>query len=245
MADFKTHMVGAALVSGVATTGLMLAGILPNRELMGYFALGVMGGLLPDVDSDTSIPIRMAFNVLAVVLGFLAVLYFGTRWALVELVLLWGLVFVGIRYGLFKIFTYYTVHRGLIHSIPAGLAFGLGTVLLADRGFGATPLQAWMCGAFVAMGFMVHLLLDEAYSVDLAGRTLKRSFGSAFNLGSLNNLLGTLALYALLAGLFYVAPSPEPFLNSVLDDAEYWRIDQRLLPTGGWFEGLLGWIPGS
>lgn len=233
MADFKTHMIGAAAVSGITATHLMLAGIVNSQELMGYFVLGVVGGLLPDIDSDTSIPLRMAFSVLAVISGFLIVLKFGPRHSLTELILLWGLAFVGLRYCVFNLFLRLTVHRGLIHSIPAGAAFGLATTLLAHRIFGGTSLQAWMCGAFVFMGFLVHLLLDELYSVDLRGIKLKRSFGSAFNLGSWTNPGGTLALYLGIIGLLSLTPPADAFIQNLLVVIDYRELSSQFLPVKG------------
>ncbi|MBS1221254.1 MAG: rane-bound metal-dependent hydrolase, partial [Proteobacteria bacterium] len=124
MADFNTHLMGAAAVSGLAATALVMTGMFPHQAVIGYFVLGVIGGLLPDLDSPTSVPIRIAFAALAVVAGFLVVFTFGRRYSLVELVILWFGCFLFIRYGLFNLFDRVTVHRGLIHSIPAGVSFG-------------------------------------------------------------------------------------------------------------------------
>ncbi len=240
MADFNTHLMGAATVSGLAATVLAMTGVAPSQAVVGYFALGVIGGLLPDIDSSTSIPVRVAFNVLAVTAGFLLVFTFGARYSLLELIILWLGCYFGIRHGLRKLFTRYTTHRGLIHSIPAGVGFGLATVVLADHGFNATAVHAWTCGAFVTMGFLVHLLLDEFYSVNLYGKKLlKNSFGTAFCLGGFNQPLGTVALYAALIGLLLLCPSPRPFADVMLDRAIYRGVVQRLWPTGTWFPGFL------
>ena len=240
MADFNTHLVGAAAVSGVAATALVMIGMAPQQAVVGYFALGVLGGLLPDIDSPTSIPIRIAFTALAVVAGFLMVFTFGDQYSLVELVILWLGGFLVIRYGLFNLFNRFTIHRGLIHSLPAGVGFGLATTVLAFHGLGASAIHAWMCGAFVTLGFVVHLVLDEWYSVDLYGKKLlKSSFGTAFNLGSLRQPLGTAALYLVVVGLFLLCPSPKPFTERVLDRDTYRGVEQHLLPGDTWFSGLL------
>jgi hypothetical protein len=235
MADFKTHTVGAALISGIAATALFMTGEMSNLAVVGYFLLGVMGGLLPDIDSDTSVPLRIASHVLAVIGGFLALFTFGQRLSLVELVILWLACFLTIRYGIFSIFTRITVHRGLIHSLPAGVGFALLAVLIAYHLVGSSALQAWFCGLFVFLGFIVHLLLDEFYSVNLVGMQLKRSFGTAFNLGTLSNPYGTLALYIVLMGLFYISPSPNSFMAFMMDGDIHNRLIDRLLPQQGWF----------
>jgi len=240
MADFNTHLLGAAAVSGLAATVLVMTGQFPHQAVIGYFVLGVIGGLLPDLDSPTSIPIRIAFAVVAVVAGFLVVFTFGRRYSLVELVILWFGCFLFIRYGLFNLFDRVTAHRGLIHSIPAGIGFGLLAILLAFYVFKASATHAWLCGTFVTLGFIVHLLLDEFYSVDLSGRKLlKSSFGTALSLGSLSQPVGTAALYLAVVALFLLCPSPRPFTELMLDRDTYRGVTQRLLPGETWFPGFL------
>ena len=240
MANFNTHLTGAAAVSGVAATVLVMTGLMPRQAVIGYFVLGVVGGLLPDIDSPTSIPIRVTFAVLAVVAGFLVVFAFGGRYSLVELSILWLGCFLGIRFGLFNLFNRFTTHRGLIHSVPAGVGFGLATVAIAFHAFGASALHAWSCGMFVTLGFLVHLLLDEFYSVDLFGKKLlKSSFGTALSLGSFNQPLGTAALYLAVVGLFLLCPSPRPLADLVLNHNIYRGVVQRLIPGETWFPGLL------
>ena len=240
MADFNTHLIGAAAVSGLTATVLVMTGQFPHQAVIGYFVLGVIGGLLPDLDSPTSIPIRIVLATLAVVAGFLVVFTFGTRYSLVELVILWLGCFLFIRYGLLDLFDRLTVHRGLIHSVPAGLSFGLITILVAFHVFTASATHAWLCGAFVTLGFIVHLLLDEFYSVDLSGKKLlKSSFGTALSLGSLNQPVGTAALYLMVVALFFLCPSPRPFTELMLDRDTYRGVTQRLLPGETWFPGFL------
>ncbi len=236
MADFRTHLIGAAAVSGIAATGLMLANVVPEQKVITYFVLGAIGGMLPDIDSETSIPFRVAFNVLAVFSGFLAVLSLGQRFSLVELIIVWTLCFVAVRYGICTAFCYLTVHRGLIHSIPAGIIFGLLTVLGCYHILEGSAMHAWMCWSFVALGFLIHLLLDEIYSVDLMGGNLKSSFGSAFNLGSLAHPLATAALYLAIFGLLILGPRPNYFFDGLLN-GDYHNLLHRALPTKGWFEG--------
>lgn len=238
MADFKTHMIGAAAVSGITATALMLANVLPQNQIVSCFVLGTIGGLLPDIDSESSVPFRVTFNILGVLAGFFAVLSLGKSYSLAELAVVWAAAFVTIRYGICALFARYTVHRGLIHSIPAALAFGLGTVLIAHYLLRTSPVHAWMAGAFITLGFLVHLLLDELYSVNLMGVSLKRSFGSAFNLGSFSQPVGTLLLYALVGMLYYAAPPPAVLLER-LAQGHYQSLRDRLLPQGTWFAGLL------
>lgn len=246
MANFNTHLMGAMAVSGVTATALTMTGMFPHQAVIGYFVLGVIGGLLPDIDLPNSIPVRIAFAALAVVAGFLLVFAFGRRYSLVELLLLWLGCFLLLRYGIFALLDRLTVHRGLIHSIPAGIGFGLITTLIAYHAFNASVIHAWLCGAFVTLGFIVHLLLDEFYSVDLLGKKLlKSSFGTALSLGSLNQPIGTVLLYLAVVGLFLLCPSPRPFVELILDGATYRGVTQRLLPGEAWFSDWSRRLPSS
>jgi len=240
MADFNTHLMGAAAVSGLAATLLAMTGQFSPQAITGSFALGVIGGLLPDIDSPHSIPVRIAFMALAVIAGFLVVLTFGRRYSLAELILLWVGCFALIRYGAFELLDRFTVHRGLVHSIPMGILFGLTTTALAYHAFNASATHAWLCGSFITLGFLVHLLLDEFYSVNLFGKKmLKKSFGTAFSLGRLKQPLGTAALYLAVIGMFYFCPPPRPFTELILNGETYQGVTQRLLPGERWFPGFL------
>ena len=67
---------------------------------------------------------------------------------------------------------------------------------------------------------------------------LKSSFGSAFSLGSLENPAGTLALYLILAGLYWLSPPPDAFLQLIFSGETYRGVANRLWPGQGWFKGL-------
>ncbi|MEE9385570.1 MAG: hypothetical protein V3V08_19345, partial [Nannocystaceae bacterium] len=99
-------------------------------------------------------------------------------------------------------------HRGIVHSVPFAAALGLGTVNLAYRVFQLPVLTCWLAGAFVSFGFVVHLLLDECSSVNLASARMRRSFGTALKLWSRGSWLATAAVYASLALAAYHCPSP-------------------------------------
>ncbi len=240
MADFNTHLTGAVIVSGLAATVLVMAGQFSHQAIVGYFVLGVVGGLLPDIDSPTSIPVRLAFMVVAVIAGFLLIFTFSHYYSLLELVILWLGCFIVIRFGVFNLLDALTVHRGLVHSIPAGIGFGFFTVFVAYHFFDTSAVHAWFCGAFVTLGFFVHLLLDELYSVDLFGKkVLKRSFGTAFSLGDMKKPFSTIMLYFSLVGLFYCCPSPRPFTDLLLHRIDYQSVTRRMLPSGTWFSDFL------
>lgn len=235
MADFKTHVLGAAVVSGVVATGMAMVSAASPQMIVGYFMLGVVGGVLPDIDSGSSIPTRIAFTLVSVLGAFIAVFYFASQLSLLELVLLGALTYGLVRHGLFTLFACFTRHRGVIHSIPAALFAGLVVVVIADKLLAVPVITAWTAGAFVTMGFVVHLLLDEWYSVDMRGMTVKRSFGTAFSLGSLSNPLGTAVLYLSVAGLYSLCPPIHGFIHGLSDAHWQYVFIERLWPSGPWF----------
>ncbi len=238
MANFNTHISVAFVASGVGALVLYKAGMLTGTEFFLCTLTGTVGGLLPDIDSPTSIPIRIAFAALSVIAGFLVAFTFGKHYSLLELIALWTGCFLIIRYGLLNLFTWLTTHRGLIHSIPAGVGFGLATTVLVFHAFGGSAMDAWLCGLFITLGFIVHLLLDEWYSVNLYGKKLlKKSFGTAFCLGSLKQPLGTVALYLTVIGLLLCCPSPRPV--ALMADRTQNVLAQRLWPGAAWFQGFL------
>ena len=98
-----------------------------------------------------------------------------------ELIVLAGaMLYLFIRFGLAALLRKYTVHRGMFHSLPAAIIFGEVAFLLAS---GSVELRIYKAGG-VALGYLIHLLLDELYSIEWSrGRLrLKKSFGTAMKL---------------------------------------------------------------
>src|SRR6516162_7527105 len=82
--------------------------------------LTTLGGLLPDLDSDSGVPVRELFGIAAAVTPFLLYQHLRDR----------GLSTEQTLDVLADVFKRWTVHRGMFHSIPAlliaGLVFYLG-----------------------------------------------------------------------------------------------------------------------
>ncbi len=214
----------------------MLAGMATGPQVILYFVLGTLGSLLPDMDSERSLPVRFAFTLASILLAFVAMFRFAEQFPSVgELILIWLAAFLFFRWSVFWLLETFTVHRGLFHSLPAALLAGLLGVTASFHGLGLSALESWLGGVFVCFGYLVHLLLDEVYSVNLFGARPRRSLGTAFKLGRLDQLPATLLLYLLLPLAWLAAPSAEPFLQLASDPAVYHQVRQRLLPADGWF----------
>jgi hypothetical protein len=164
-----------------------------------------LGGLLPDLDSDSGVPVRELFGLTAA--AFSAVAYFPIRKRLgmppeQALVIVVAIYFL-IRYGASEVFRKTTVHRGMFHSLPAMLIAGLVVDLLFPTG--DWLLRLYLAGG-VMLGFLSHLVLDEIYSVDFMGVAVRfnKYAGSAVKLTS-SSWMATLTCYAILFALCYVA----------------------------------------
>src|SRR5215475_15934044 len=196
MADFRTHLAVASTVSGVLAIGTTVAGVATPKEVVLLFCAGTMGGVLPDIDSDHTIPVQILFSVLAVGLAFMSVFSKADIFSVVELSVLWLAVYLFVRHVLYKIFAKFTVHRGIFHSQLAAVFFLFASAAAAYHLFGLPSITSWLLGCFVALGYMIHLLLDEIYSVDITGARIKKSFGTALKLASLEEFKTSLALGA-------------------------------------------------
>src|SRR5262249_52766563 len=81
--------------------------------------LTAVGGLLPDLDSDSGVPVRELFGLLAATVPFLLVGQLTAHHLSPEQILVvLGGAYIFIRYGLAAYFKRLTVHRGMFHSIP-------------------------------------------------------------------------------------------------------------------------------
>lgn len=207
MANFNTHVSAALGASSLAAAMAVNGGLFDVSQSPWYVSLGVAGGMLPDIDSDHSRPVKHLFTGLA--LGSA-----GAAWLALEnsvsqrsLMMTVLMVFVLVRYAALYFFQKMTVHRGVFHSLLAGAFFALLLVCAQYYMLQASMLEAWLSGVFLMFGFLVHLCLDELFSVDLANGRMKKSFGTALKVYGYQNIPGSVLLFGLVAGLFMVAPS--------------------------------------
>ena len=202
--NYRQHL-GFATAFGViyAVAAYVVVGI---HLLYGAVALFLttMSGLLPDLDSDSGVEMK-SFT------GVLGVLAAVTVWDKADRLeprpsfemhlLLVVLAYTFVRHGLRRVVARLTVHRGISHSVPMCLVWGIATYLYYPST--AHPIRLLMATA-VTTGFMSHLLLDEICSVDLQGARVNKAFGTAIKFWA-PSPWSTLAVYGLLAYLAYRA----------------------------------------
>jgi hypothetical protein len=246
MANFQGHLYGAAVVGSLASLAVYSVGWAGPQQTQALFLLPVTGGLLPDIDSDSSRPVRGFFTLLGVVLAFWISFSLVGQLPVAGLAAVWMLVFLTVRFGVFELVARFTVHRGVWHSWLGALFASVATADIAFQFAGLSPWDAWLAGLFLGLGYFTHLVLDEAASVDLLGRRVRRSFGTALKPCSIAYPWASLAMGAALAAVLLPAPTFDP----VLQAGRYYGISAenlqvRLLGEGGWLDGLRTSLAGA
>jgi membrane-bound metal-dependent hydrolase YbcI (DUF457 family) len=177
MAGFKTHITTSALLGvGYGAAGHYLWGFSPATCVLSAGLCGV-AGMLPDVDSDSGVPLRESLAFGSAVIPMLMLHRFEQLGLSRESMVLAGAaLYLAIRFGVGEFIRRYTVHRGMFHSIPAMLIVGLlGYLICSDN---EEIVRCYKAGALM-VGFLSHLALDEIYSVDLRNVKIKKTFGTA------------------------------------------------------------------
>ncbi|SEI44760.1 LexA-binding, inner membrane-associated putative hydrolase [Allopseudospirillum japonicum] len=210
MANFNTHLSVAALGGGLVALSGHALGVMDLDAAFTAWLLTTLGGLLPDIDSKSSKVVTWLFTALALITVLL--LFEAVRtWPLWQQAMILSAAFVSVAYGAKQVFSRFTAHRGIFHSLLAGALFALLQVLGAYYILALEAVAAWWQGAAVFIGFTIHLLLDEIYSVDLTNIRIKRSFGTALKLWDYRRPLNSIFLLLIVAALAWHAPSPQGF----------------------------------
>lgn len=204
MGNFTHHLTGS-LIAGVAcgTGAMYLFGTSPTDSLACAILCGI-GGLMPDIDSPMSKPTEYIVSITGALapVFVLQALSLNSLTASQILLLSFG-AYLGTRFILKVIIKRFTVHRGIIHSIPTAIIWG-GLVFLAFRN--SPDIVQNLAASSAIIGFLTHLLIDEMFSMmDISGGkfTPKASSGTALKfLGS--TIMITVALYLCVAFVLYL-----------------------------------------
>lgn len=207
MADFRTHITVAATISTPLALGVFGLGMSSINEAILYALAGTFGGILPDIDADESISIRLVFRLLgALTAGLILILFMDSlvhwQWIVTAIAGYWC-----VRFPLQWVFAQFTRHRGALHSLLANVAFAAVAVPLTYYLFALPARTAWGVGGFIFLGATIHLLLDEIYSIELSKMRVKRSFGTALKLTDWGAPFASLALVALCVIGFWLSPT--------------------------------------
>jgi hypothetical protein len=235
MANFTTHIAVGTVVSGAAATLTLAANVISPESLVAVALAGVVGSILPDIDLKESRPSRALFAGLGVFASFCALFAVAPRFSIAEMWLVWLTTLVLVRYGLHMVFHRFSYHRGIWHSLLAGLCCWFATATVYHRLLGFHEGVAWLAGGFVFLGYLTHLILDEIYSVDLFDARIKTSFGTALKLYDAKHVGDSAVVAALTAIAFWAAPPSKPFVDGITSRQLWAGLQHRLLPQDKWF----------
>jgi hypothetical protein len=213
MAMFPTHIKCSTLAGiGGGTIAFVGYGVPLTTSMVGA-GLCCIGGILPDIDSGPGIPLREITTFLAsVVPTMLISRLLAYHFTQESLILTGAAIYVGIRFGLSHFLRHYTVHRGMFHSFPSMAIFGELTYLLF---YGESMFVRLFMVSAVCLGFFIHLLLDEIYSVEWDGKPrLKKSFGTAMKFVG-NGWWPNVTCYAKLALLTYLVMNDPSVISQI------------------------------
>lgn len=225
MANFKTHFNIAAACTGITSAVLLSAGHTDVNTALWLWFLGTIGGLLPDIDSDNSTSLDIIFNIFTAII-LLMVLRYITGEHFREIPFMELLVIPLAVYGMMKwlirpLFEKVTVHRGSCHSLLFLTLCGLLTTQLTwifNNEYAATSaIIALLSGGFVFFGGLIHLILDEIYSVDLSNIRIKRSFGTALKIAYFKSKGATFLMFVASIALGYMLPETDTTINMLTD----------------------------
>jgi membrane-bound metal-dependent hydrolase YbcI (DUF457 family) len=239
MANFPTHIGVGTLTSGLLATLTLAADVVAHENLVAIAAAGVLGSVLPDIDLKDSRPSKARARGRAAVFPFAALFLLAGKLSVAELWIVAALTFVGIRYVAHAIFHRMSYHRGIYHSILAGVFFAFFTAAIYKWLLGRHEGVAWLAAAFMFVGYMTHLILDEIYSVDVMDTRIKASFGTAVKLLDMRKPWHSVAMAAATIGVFFLTPSTRTFVDGVTSQALWTELHSKLLPRDKWF-GVVG-----
>ncbi len=228
MANFNTHLGVAAVGSGMLATLCLQVGLVDAKDAILLASMGVIGGILPDIDLHYSYPSRILFSLLGIITAFLWIFAAENELPIIQL---WGAglgIYLLVRYPIWTLFQKVTVHRGAIHSIGVAVLFCFATAAISFHLFSRPDFISWLIASFIFLGFILHLLLDEIYSVDFMGHRLKRSFGTAFKLLDFKDKKSSALIIAGIAGLWFLTPDASTFTDTITSAETYRVISERL-----------------
>ncbi len=246
MANFTTHIGVGTVVAGALATLTLAADVVAPQNLVAVTLAGVVGSVLPDIDLKDSRPSKAIFAGLGILMSFAVLFEYATRYSIAELWLVWLGALVGIRYGLHAVFHRLSVHRGIWHSLLAALFSAVMTAVVFYHVLRRPDGVAWLAGGFMFIGYLVHLALDEIYSVDVMDTRIKSSFGTAIKVFDRRYPYASAGMAAALVLVALVSPPAKTFNDAMSSQAMWSGLQSRMLPQGGaWFGIKPQWSHGG
>src|SRR5262245_46964372 len=235
MANFPTHIAVGTVVSGALATVTLAADVVAPENLVAVTLAGVLGSVLPDIDLKDSRPSQALFAGLGVFFAFAVLFSLENKYSVLEMLVLWLGTMVAIRHGARPFFYHHSYHRGIWHSLLAGVFCACLTAFIYKSLLGRHEGVAWLAAGFMFVGFLTHLVLDEIYAVDVLDTRLKHSFGTALKLFDYKHPSHSLAMALATAAAFWLAPPTKTFVDGMSSKPMWTELHQRLLLQDTWF----------
>ena len=190
MAGYKAHMAFGMVTAVGWTFIVIMLSLVSVWFLPIIFIATVVGAFLPDLDSDTSAPLKILLIIFSVlgsaVAGWIVFNQEDSSWLRLGGISAFSGLFI--YYGIGGIFKKLTHHRGIFHSIPAVLLSALLTLTLLNQIDLDVNIKI-IISLGVGFGYLCHLILDELNSaVNLGGIPFipNKSIGTAVKIYSKN-----------------------------------------------------------
>jgi len=238
MANYATHIAVGTVASGALATLTLAANVIDASSLIAVTLAGVAGSVLPDIDLRDSRASRILFSGIAVFTSFCVLFIGASRYSIAELWILWIGALLFVRYGVHAMFHRFAVHRGIWHTVLAGVFWSFVTAIIYRYMLGMHEGVAWLGAGFMMTGYLVHLILDEMYSVDFMGNRLKNSFGTALKVIDRRYPAQSAMLAVATILIALITPSTTAFVDHITSRDLWSGLHQRLLPRDKWF-GLI------
>ena len=238
MANFTTHLAIGTMASGMLATVTMAANVVDPHNIMTVCLAGALGSILPDIDLKDSRPSQAIFSGLAIFLAFVVLFNVAWKYSIVEMWILWLGTFLFVKFPGQAFFHRLSYHRGIYHSLLAAVFFALLTAVVYRWLFGANEGVSWLAAGFMFAGYLVHLTLDEIYSVDVMDVRIKHSFGTALKLYDGKHLGHSAAMLAAVLLVYGATPPVQSFWREFTSEDIWAGLHQRFLPHGRWFDVL-------
>lgn len=241
MANFPTHIAVGTVVSGALATATVAADMVAPENVVAVTLAGVLGSVLPDIDLEESRPSRAMFSGLAIFFSFAVLFGLERKYSIAEMLILWLGTLVFVRYVAKEVFFRFSYHRGVWHSLLAMVFCAFVTAWVFHALLRRDDGVAWLAAAFMGVGYLTHLILDEIYSVDVMDTRIKASFGTALKLFDYRRLGHSAAMAVAAVLMFMATPPTGRFLEAITSRTLWAGLNQRLLPQDKWFIGM-AWL---
>lgn len=246
MANYQTHETVGVAATSLAATLLYSTGHFHPDIWMISLIFGAVGANAPDIDLDSSKILKFVFKVLTYLVvsatiyklvndNFTIIKELGSMFFFLLII---ALTYV-INCVIVEIFKRYTKHRGVFHTIQMGVLLHNIVILFLVKVYNYKELDSRFIGLVFLIGFIVHLILDEIYSVDFENNKLKKSFMTALKVTSFKSRRDfILSLIVLVLAILTFAKVPNPtvekgiqFNQWMISKDPYLTVKQRFLPS--------------